>query len=831
MSATTTERDETRLDPVTDLFVLPTDVVVVPVHELSERVRRALPAGGVTLSRPGYRAPSRWVDSATADLLAQFREPTTIPAAVVSWCCSNGGDPLRVLEEAFATLQVLTSARLLVPAGSEDADEVRASWAPGQQVLGLDILALLQVTTDSEVYRARTADGMEVAVKIVQPDAPPQAHEAMEREVDALRRIAGRWAPALIDEGHHDGRRYAVVEWFPGAPLDEHGTQIRQAQQPGWRQRLHHIACRAADLVAHLHDEGIVHGDLHPRNVLVGPNDEVKLIDFGLSVQPGRPEPYSHGLRVGFAQYLDSESAQALIRGRELAPACPVTERYALAALLVLLYTGRPYLSFGPELDAAYRQVVNDPPEPFVRLGFETWRSVEDVLRRALAKDRAERYCTTTAFAQALTAARPPAGRAATDTYDRLAGSTTDRLLEELTGRPGGEAACALGVPVDRGAAGVAWFLLRVAQLRGRADLLDEADLWCARANSRRDDQDAFPPEDARAVIGPASMLHRAAGVDAVQAFIQHARGDLTGLRHAVGSLHRHARIPSPDAVDLTLGSSGAAVMLAGLLDAVRSTRTMDPAELHQAGTELLTRLDAVLTGASSPGLTRTQPASYAHGWPGIAEAYLRTSQALGSAVPPPVHDRLTRIADDLSVAAMTAARAPLGTPPSWCNGSAGWIQALVCLHTHLGRDDLLDAAVAAAHHAVQHPARHPHVCCGLAGRAASVAGLYRVTGSEHWLDRARRLASMAWHEAEQNPDDQPLSLFRGRLGVVLVLEELRHPEAMAFPVFGDLRWQPGRSRTRAGHAVDTGQAVARVQDAGTGQVVGTGPVEPRTTR
>ncbi len=787
-----------RADIATRPFVLPQDVLVLPVAELSDRVRASLPGsdGCLAICRPGFRTPSRLVDQATAELLHEFRSPSTIAQAVVRYCRAHDVDPREVLDEAFHTLQLFTSSRILVPEDSPHADGIHTSWAPGQRVLDLEIVALLQATHDTEVYRATTGEGVDVAVKIVQADAPEGTEDAVERETDVLARLGGGSAPRLVEQGRLDGRRFAVISWIDGVPLDARAAEIRLRRQPGWRARLHRLACATADRIAELHAIGIVHGDLHPRNVIVGPDDSVRLIDFGLSVQPDRPAPYRHRARVGFGEYLDRDAARALLEGGIPDEASPITEQYALAALLFSVYTGRPYLEFEPDFDAVYRQIVSDDPLPFARCDVEAWPTIERVLRRALAKEPADRHSTTASFAAALRHADPPAATVVSRRFDgavtRYVDGTIARIASshELAGLFGE----APTVAVDRGAAGVAWFLLRIAQLHDRPDLLDDADVWCSRAIGSIGGPSAFLPDaepdgEASVRIGACSVLHRPFGVFYVQAILHHARHDLAGLDREI---ERMCRLAEHDdgVADVTLGRSGAVLALANVLETVAATTDLDTTRLVRAIGAGVDRIAEVLGMAEPPGLIGRQPLSYAHGWPGLVDAYVRGCSAIGLDPAPAARTRIDAIGETLAGAAAIARQHIDDVAPSWCNGSAGWVRPLLTLGSTFDMPAWSDAAADAAQHVALHPGRHPHLCCGLAGRIYALNAMHRATGDPGWRERAIVLAQAA---VAADDTDQPHSLLRGRLGVALALAELQADTAAAFPLIGD----PGWSRHR----------------------------------
>ena len=118
---------------ITDSLILPADTIVVPVKELSEDVRRQVQAedNDYAVTRPHSRTPSRIVDTDSAELLQEFRNPTTVVQAVLRFSKARKADPEQTLEEAFPMIERLVRARLLVEADSEEARRIRPLFEAG----------------------------------------------------------------------------------------------------------------------------------------------------------------------------------------------------------------------------------------------------------------------------------------------------------------------------------------------------------------------------------------------------------------------------------------------------------------------------------------------------------------------------------------------------------------------------------------------------------------------------------------------------------------------------------------------------------------------------
>jgi serine/threonine protein kinase len=147
---------------------------------------------------------------------------------------------------------------------------------------------------------------------------------------------------------------------------------------------------RAVDVA---HEHGLVHRDITPQNVLIDERDHPYLSDFGITKGRGDRSLTKTGQFVGTLDYVAPEQ----IRDE---PSEAPTDTYALAAILFECLTGRVPFEKGSEAAVLYAHIAEDPPRAS---GFESSlpAAVDDVLRRGLAKQPADRYATAIALIEA----------------------------------------------------------------------------------------------------------------------------------------------------------------------------------------------------------------------------------------------------------------------------------------------------------------------------------------------------------------------------------------------------------------------------------------------
>jgi tetratricopeptide (TPR) repeat protein len=234
-----------------------------------------------------------------------------------------------------------------------------------------------------EIFRATDETlGRAVAVKVLserfaQDDS---VRERFTREALAAARLSGRPNVVMIfDVGEWDDRPFIVMEYLSGGSLEE---RLRSGRVPTG-QALAWLEQAAAALDA-AHAEGVVHRDVKPGNLLLDRDDNVHVADFGIASAAGLDSLTKTGTVLGTAAYLSPEQAQ----GKR---ATPASDLYALAVLAWELLTGeRPFKGDTAAAEAAAHVHAEIPSISERRRDLPP--ELDDVFRRALAKNPAERH-------------------------------------------------------------------------------------------------------------------------------------------------------------------------------------------------------------------------------------------------------------------------------------------------------------------------------------------------------------------------------------------------------------------------------------------------------
>src|SRR5438093_2911088 len=187
------------------------------------------------------------------------------------------------------------------------------------------------------------------------------------REALAAARLSAEPSTITIfDVGEWHGRPFIVMEHLEGGSLED---RLREGK-PATAQALDWLEQAAAALDA-AHQNGVVHRDVKPGNLLLDHDDSLRVADFGIASAAGMDSLTMTGTVLGTAGYLSPEQAQGERAG-------PASDRYALGVVAFELLTGRrPFESDSPTAEAA-AHVNAEVPAVSER--------VDPVFRRALAK-------------------------------------------------------------------------------------------------------------------------------------------------------------------------------------------------------------------------------------------------------------------------------------------------------------------------------------------------------------------------------------------------------------------------------------------------------------
>jgi eukaryotic-like serine/threonine-protein kinase len=235
--------------------------------------------------------------------------------------------------------------------------------------------------------------GREVAIKRLS-EALSGDEVFRERFMREARTAAGLSHPNIVgvfDVGEEDGLPYIVMECVDGRTLAE----LLEENGPLDPDRTVDLILQACAGLEHAHAAGLVHRDIKPQNLLVRDDDTLKIVDFGIARPVDGTQLTLAGTILGTAAYLAPE--QAL--GERVTAAADL---YSLGAVTYELLSGRPPYEFESLAELPVKQREGPPPS-IEGVSLE----LQDVVRRCLAPDPADRPASAAGLAHELAQASP----------------------------------------------------------------------------------------------------------------------------------------------------------------------------------------------------------------------------------------------------------------------------------------------------------------------------------------------------------------------------------------------------------------------------------------
>ncbi len=236
------------------------------------------------------------------------------------------------------------------------------------------------------VYEAEQSSlARPVALKVIRSDlrSSPEARERFRREALAAARLRHPGIVSVHGAGEEEGLRWIAFDLAPGTGLDEIIAESSATGRPLAPARVARWGARLARALEYAHARGIVHRDVKPSNVRIGPEDRPVLLDFGIA-RDASAESTITGPMLGSPHYAAPEQ----IRGE---PADGRADVYGLGATLYECLAGAPPFQ-APTVDGVlHRALVMDPGSLRSRRP-DVPADLDAIVLHCLEKDPARRY-------------------------------------------------------------------------------------------------------------------------------------------------------------------------------------------------------------------------------------------------------------------------------------------------------------------------------------------------------------------------------------------------------------------------------------------------------
>jgi serine/threonine protein kinase len=233
-----------------------------------------------------------------------------------------------------------------------------------------------------------------VAVKILsaQYASDPDFAERFRREAKAIARLRHPNILTVFDYGEEHGTTYIVMEFIDGQTLKHilgRPLELKKAAQ---------LVTQVAGALQYAHEQGIVHRDVKPANILMTSEGRAVLSDFGIAkMMEITQQLTAAGVGIGTPEYMSPEQGMGK-------PTDHRSDIYSLGVVLYEMLTGRTPFSADTPYAIIYNHVNKPLPLPHT-LNVDLPEAVERVALKALAKEPADRYQHANEMAEALNAA------------------------------------------------------------------------------------------------------------------------------------------------------------------------------------------------------------------------------------------------------------------------------------------------------------------------------------------------------------------------------------------------------------------------------------------
>ncbi len=242
------------------------------------------------------------------------------------------------------------------------------------------------------VYHAHAADAPDEvrALKVLAPDLArdPMARQRFQRESDVLCSLDHPNIVRFDGAGVHDDMLYYVMEFVNGPDCE---SRLRELGRWPWSEVLD-LTIQVTRGLKYAHDQGIVHRDMKPANLLlaIDPDAEdgvgkfqVKIADFGVARMFSQGQLTGSGQFIGTALYMAPEQAAGK-------PATKKSDFYALGCVMYTLLTGRPPFNGTSLAELVHKHQFAQPERPS-RLLVDLPHDIDDLIVQLLSKEPAAR--------------------------------------------------------------------------------------------------------------------------------------------------------------------------------------------------------------------------------------------------------------------------------------------------------------------------------------------------------------------------------------------------------------------------------------------------------
>lgn len=283
----------------------------------------------------------------------------------------------------------------------------------------------------AEVYKAfQPRLDRYVAIKFIRPELAVDSlfRTRFENEARAIAKLSHGSIVHVYDFGEEERRYYLVMEFVEGQTLKDYLQKLHKNDQWVTTAQAVQIVTQVAGALGYAHDQGIIHRDVKPDNILLAGNGRAVLNDFGIAKMIEEGEGLTQtGAAIGTPAYMAPEQIQG-----QKARIGPPTDLYSLAIILYELLTGRTPFTADTAFAVMLKHLSDPIPLPR-KINPHLPEGLELFVLKSLAKEPEDRYATAAEFIQALQAAVTDSPSATTTAYNPNQTAIAPAMMHDAT--------------------------------------------------------------------------------------------------------------------------------------------------------------------------------------------------------------------------------------------------------------------------------------------------------------------------------------------------------------------------------------------------------------
>lgn len=775
-------------------LILAEDVEILSINNIDKKYIDGLDynADDYIILKTDSRYKSKLIPKDVAVFLNYFNDAKSINDAIIDYCSLYDEAPLNFLDKIYPAIRKLVASKFLIDVKMLVKSK-KEIFSKGDIINEIKIIENIQLLEDIDVYKGITKNCLYVALKIGQDKlSNPITEKNLLNEEKILNKANNIPQIVKLSEfGLYKNRPYIMTEWIDGDKLNYCAKNLYRSFD-----KIYDICLSILNVYCYLHELNILHVDINPRNILIK-NNTAYLIDFSLSIDLDHVENNDYFKDLGSDYYTSPEEAIAKMNQNSVIPDFRI-EQYKIGVLLYLILTGSFYLNFKKDRDSVLEQISISKPNTFAQSGLFGFQEIEKVLLKTLSKDPDARYTNTRefydAFNEALIKDKITFNEKYSNNYRK---QSIDSIISYF--EPNKKAIknylteispyCSLSY----GASGIAYFFYKLSIIYNDPKYLSYADIWNNLALNNLNSKEAFLNEKLGLTsdkIPETSLFYSLNGVYFIQAIINMANGDYTGLKIYLEKWINTIEY-NINNFDLMFGMSGILLGCAFLHKNTYENILYSKNDLIKVATNIRSVLINFLDDdfARSSSERKIKYNGIAHGLAGIIYAIIQWDLAIGANLDKKLEfhfnellNRAERINEGICWRIKQNKSGEFAT--GWCNGTAGYIFLITQMFQLTKKEEYLEKAVICGTSIIRQEIISSDLCCGLSGSGYALLNLYKIDQNNIWLDKSLEYCSKALDRIHYN-SLKFSSLFKGIPGVALFAIELDLPMKASFPIFG----------------------------------------------